>query len=179
MSDSMDGRAAGAADRAGRKGCFTVTATGAPGGGRSLLGSALALAARGWHVFPCAPGGKRPALRGNWQHLASADPAQVRSWWARSPYNIGVACGPSGLVVIDLDVSHEDAGMGPGGPAISGASVLAALCGQHGNRYPLPTYAVDTPSGGSHLYYAAAGRPVRNSAGRSARSSTSAPTAAT
>jgi hypothetical protein len=140
-----------------------VTAIGMAGGGRSLLRSALALAARGWHVFPCAPGGKRPALRGNWQHLASADPAQVRSWWSCRPYNIGVACGPSGLIVIDLDVSHGDVG----DPVTSGARALAALCDRHGQRYPLPTYSVGTPSGGSHLYYyAAAGRPVRNSAGR-------------
>ena len=73
----------------------------------ALLRSALAAAMRGWHVFPCAADGKRPALRGNWQDLATTSPGQVRDWWTRAPYNIGIACGPSGLVVIDLDMPHD------------------------------------------------------------------------
>ena len=32
---------------------------------------ALAAADAGWHVFPCAPGSKRPALRENWHDLAT------------------------------------------------------------------------------------------------------------
>ena len=78
---------------------------GQPSGG-PLLRSVLSLAERGWHVFPCVPGGKRPALRGNWQGLATTDPDRLRACWARTAYNIGVACGPSGLVVIDLDTPH-------------------------------------------------------------------------
>ena len=132
---------------------------------RALVRSALALAERGWHVFPCTPGGKRPALRGSWQNFATADPDRVRAWWARSAYNIGVSCGPSGLVVIDLDAPHT--GQLGGSPAAgSGADALVALCGQHGQPYPLPTYAVDTPSGGCHLYYAAPDGRIRNSASR-------------
>ena len=73
---------------------------------RTLLSSALSLAERGWHVFPCVPGGKRPALRGSWQDHATTEPARIRAWWSRAAYNIGIACGPSGLVVIDLDVPH-------------------------------------------------------------------------
>jgi hypothetical protein len=130
-----------------------------------LLRSALALAARDWHVFPCIPGGKRPALRGNWQDHATADQDRVRTWWARTAYNIGVSCGPSGLVVIDLDTPRT--GQPDDSPAAeSGTDTLAALCGQHGQSYPLPTYAVDTPSGGCHLYYAAPSGRIRNSAGR-------------
>ncbi len=49
---------------------------------------------------------------------------------------------------------------------MSGADALADLCDQHGQPYPLPTYAIDTPSGGCHLYYATPGSAVRNSAGR-------------
>jgi hypothetical protein len=37
---------------------------------------------------------------------------------------------------------------------------------QHGQPLPLPTYTLDTPSGGCHLYYAASAGRVRNSAGR-------------
>jgi hypothetical protein len=137
-----------------------------------LLRAALAAAMRGWHVFPCAVGGKRPALRGNWQDLATSSPGQVRDWWSRAPYNIGIACGPSGLVVIDLDLPHDDRG----GEAdadddavlfpLSGADRLSGLARRHGERYPGGTYIVDTPSGGCHLYFSAADRTLaRNSAG--------------
>ena len=137
----------------------------------ALLRSALDAAMRGWHVFPCAAGGKRPALRGNWQDLATTSPDQVRDWWARTPYNIGIACGPSGLAVIDLDMPHdveedeEEAGGGALFP-LSGADILSGLARQHGERYPGGTYIVDTPSGGCHLYFSVAGGTrVRNSAG--------------
>jgi Bifunctional DNA primase/polymerase, N-terminal len=131
------------------------------------LSSALAAADAGWHVFPCAPGSKRPALRENWQDLATTDPGRIRDWWARRPYNIGIACGQSGLVVIDLDVAGDGPGGRPGldGPA-SGADALQRLSRAHGQRYPAGTYTVDTPSGGSHLYFTAPATPVRNSAGR-------------
>lgn len=133
-------------------------------GGPVLVRLALAMAARGWHVFPCAPGAKQPALRGNWQLQATTDPARIRRWWARQPYNIGIACGPSMLVVLDLDVSH--ATPAPGKPG-EGTDTLAALCQQHGQPYPSGTYTVQTPSGGWHLYFRApAGNRIRNSAGR-------------
>jgi hypothetical protein len=143
------------------------------------LGSALAAADAGWHVFPCAPGSKRPALRENWQDLATTDPGRIRAWWARRPYNIGIACGQSGLVVIDLDVARDgkdgqgnqdghdaqDRHRGLDGP-VSGVDALQRLCRTHGQRYPAGTYTVDTPSGGTHLYFTAPPTPVRNSAGR-------------
>jgi hypothetical protein len=138
----------------------------------ALLRSALDAAMRGWHVFPCAADGKRPALRGNWQDLATTSPGQVRDWWTRAPYNIGIACGPSGLVVIDLDIPHDveedDEEEGADGALfpLSGADILSGLARQHGERYPGGTYTVDTPSGGWHLYFSVAGDArVRNSAG--------------
>jgi len=133
-----------------------------------LLRSALSLAERGWHVFPCVPGGKRPALRGSWQDHATTEPARVRAWWRRAVYNIGIACGPSMLVVIDLDVPHDIRKLpsAEDRSAVSGSDALATLCDQHGQPYPLPTYAVGTPSGGCHLYYAAPAGLVRNSVGR-------------
>jgi hypothetical protein len=137
----------------------------------ALLRSALAAAVLGWHVFPCAAGEKRPALRGNWQDLATTSPDQIRDWWARAPYNIGIACGPSGLVVIDLDMPHdtgeddEQAADGALFP-LSGADILSGLARQRGERYPGGTYIVDTPSGGCHLYFSVAeDARVRNSAG--------------
>lgn len=147
-----------------------MTSRAAPG----LLRSALRAAMRGWHVFPCAADGKRPALRGNWQDLATTSADQIRDWWTRAPYNIGIACGPSGLVVIDLDLPHdgeedkEEAAAGTLFP-LSGADILSRLARQHGERYPGGTYTVDTPSGGCHLYFSAASAAgdarVKNSAG--------------
>jgi len=139
-----------------------------------LLRSALAAALRGWHVFPCAADGKRPALRGNWQDLATTDPGQIRDWWNRAPYNIGIACGPSGLVVIDLDMPHDEAADEEAADGalfpLTGADILSGLARRHGERYPGGTYIVDTPSGGCHLYFSVAGDTagdarVRNSAG--------------
>ena len=133
----------------------------------ALLRSALAAAMSGWHVFPCAVDGKRPALRGNWQDLATTSPGQIRDWWAKAPYNIGIACGPSGLVVIDLDMPHDedDAAAGALFP-LSGADILSGLASQRGERYPGGTYTVDTPSGGCHLYFSTSADPrARNSAG--------------
>lgn len=104
-----------------------------------LLAAALDAASRGWAVFPVWPGSKRPAIRG-WQHHASTDPVVLRIWWRR-PYNIGIACGPSGLLVVDYD-----------DPATA----------RHGW---LPTYTVATPRG-EHWYYSVGPeRPGRCTAG--------------
>jgi hypothetical protein len=145
-----------------------VTAAGVYRADPVLLRPALSMAARGWHVFPCAPGTKRPALQENWQQIATTDPARIRRWWTCLPYNIGIACGPSMLIVIDLDVPHDGRADGPMGgqmPA-SGADTLAALCRRRGQPYPSGTFAVKTQSGGCHLYFAACAKRVRNSAGR-------------
>ena len=64
---------------------------------------ALALAALGLYVFPCRAKGKEPFTAHGWQD-ATTDPDIIRAWWKRWPdANIGVACGPSGIVVIDID----------------------------------------------------------------------------
>jgi hypothetical protein len=67
-----------------------------------LLEAALGLASRNWQVFPLRPRDKRPAVR-NWQTRATADPDRITRAWTAGPFNIGIACGPSRLVVIDLD----------------------------------------------------------------------------
>ena len=72
-----------------------------------LLSAALDYAARGWHVFPLRPGQKRPALQSDWEGRATTDPDRIRGCWEHDDYNIGIACGPSGLVVVDLDTPKE------------------------------------------------------------------------
>lgn len=132
--------------------------------GAGLLRAALSAAERGWHVFPLIPGSKRPAIR-RWEQRATTDCGRIRRCWEHRPYNIGVAAGPSGLVVVDLDTTK------PGEDGPDGAEALASLCQQHGQ--PLAhgtTYTVTTPSSGLHLYYAAPeGTTLRNTAGQVAR----------
>jgi hypothetical protein len=110
---------------------------------------AARLAARGWHVFPCLPGSKRPAVD-RWEQRACADPGLVQRYWPGPRHNIGVAPGPSGLVVIDLDPPD-------------GRAHLEAL----GHGIPA-TFTVSTSRpGGEHLYFAMpSGRGIRNSAGK-------------
>lgn len=132
-----------------------------------LRDAALAAAAKGWHVFPCAPGAKHPGLKGNWQDLATTDPARIRAWWGRKPWNIGIACAPSGLVVLDLDVpGHANAGHDTGSGQLTGAEELARLCDRQGQPFPEATFTVRTPSGGTHLYFTAPAAPVGNSASK-------------
>ncbi|MFD2355386.1 bifunctional DNA primase/polymerase [Nonomuraea ferruginea] len=132
---------------------------------------ALAAAARGWHVFPLAPHDKRP-LPGftAWEQHATTDTALIRHMWARSPFNIGIACRPSGLVVLDLDVPKPDEHppVNWALPGIhDGADVLASLCEQADHPLPLETFMVRTRRGGTHLYFTAPDDlDLRNSAGK-------------
>lgn len=122
---------------------------------------------RGYHLFPLIPGDKRPAVS-NWEQWATTDPARLSQWPARA--GTGLACGPSGLVVVDLDahtneIPDEWAARG----CYDGGSVYAWLWAQHdtSGRSWAETLAVETASGGGHLYYRAPTQPtIRNSAGK-------------
>jgi hypothetical protein len=72
--------------------------------GDRLTAAAVDYAARGWHVFPLWPGSKAPAVPDQWERRATTDLDLIRRWWSARPYNIGIAVGPSGLYVVDLDV---------------------------------------------------------------------------
>lgn len=124
----------------------------------NLRAWALHLAARGWHVFPITPGAKKPPVIDRWETRASTDSDQIHRWWHHTPYSIGIATGPSGLVVVDLGTTKHGqrppdrwaTTLGIG----SGVGVLRALARRQGTTVT-PTYAVTTPSGGWHLYYTA------------------------
>ncbi len=136
----------------------------------ALLPAAIAAAERGWHVFPLIPGDKRPAVR-SWEPRATTDAERIACCWAVGAFNVGIATGPSRLVVIDLDTpkNPDDAVPEPwqGAGVVDGADVLAALCEQYRQPYPCETFTVRTASGGTHLYFTApAGEPLRNSAGK-------------
>jgi hypothetical protein len=36
-----------------------------------------------------------------WKHQAATDRDQIQNWWESVGFNIGIACGPSGLLVVD------------------------------------------------------------------------------
>ncbi len=133
--------------------------------------AALRLASGGWPVLAChspiegrcscgdrscpSPG-KHPVSR-HGLHDATIDPAVIESWWCGARYaNPAVRTGArpagAGVIVLDIDPAHE------------GDTSLARLVAVHS---PLPaTLEVLTGGGGRHLYFACAGPPVPNSAGR-------------
>lgn len=111
-----------------------------------LMQAALALAERQMVVFPLGRLRKVPLIR-EWHERATTDMEQVRRWWTDSPgANIGLVCGRSGLLVVDLDVKN----------GLDGPAVWRDLCRQLGiDADQLDTVRVSTPSGGQHLYFAA------------------------
>lgn len=70
----------------------------------SHLGRAAAkLAAISYDVHPLRPRAKVPATRAGFKD-ASRDAGRITRWWDAMPAaNIGVACGASGIVVLDID----------------------------------------------------------------------------
>ncbi len=118
-----------------------------------VLSYALRYAARGWHVFPCAPRGKQPfgklAPRGVYD--ATIDGAMIRDWFRRhSSLNLAIACGASGLAVLDVDTRDGKVG----------DEELGALERQHG-QLPMTPRAI-TGSGGLHYLFRAPEHRLRN-----------------
>lgn len=125
----------------------------------TLLKAALQYAARGWAVFPCReqPGEPYRDKQGNLVtprektpytakgvHDASSEPDKIRRWWQKWPAAlIGVNCGQSGLVVIDLDNKNGK----------FGSQAFASLGFDNGGALHS-----QTPSGGFHLVFAGTGK---------------------
>jgi hypothetical protein len=106
---------------------------------------ALHLAELGWHVFPVDYRGKRPLVK--WGDDATTDTEQIVAWFAGRTRNIGIACGPSGLLVIDEDEY----------------CALDDYANSIGEKVP-DTYTVET-SKGFHYYFRAPSGQVGNSEG--------------
>ena len=98
---------------------------------------ALALAARGFKVFPIKAGVKAPPLVAEWPDKATTDAETIRDWWSTTPdANTGIHC--AGLVVVDVDARK------------GGDVSLAAL----DMIYEVPaTLTTRTPTGGRHLFF--------------------------
>lgn len=156
----------------------------------ALLAAALDLAARGWSVLPLRAGDKRPAFPGHtadgctgqdprcrnghvgWERRATTDPDRIRRAWTARNWNIGVACGPSRLIVVDLDTTKPGKETAPPDwrlpGVVDGMDVLAVLAERAGRPLPLDTFTVRTARGGTHLYFRHPGGPLlRNTAGDS------------
>lgn len=102
-------------------------------------------ALRGAKIFPIAPGTKDPATPNGWKD-ASSDPAQIAEWLKINPdFNWGLACGPSGLFVYDID------------PA--GLEWWANLLETRDDirQEVQDALTVRTPKGGMHVYFQGTG----------------------
>ncbi|MDF2270681.1 bifunctional DNA primase/polymerase [Streptomyces coacervatus] len=146
----------------------------------ALLSAALEAAQRGWPVILLHPRDKRPVghaekycphngrcIEGHKtpEQRATTDAALLTAAWAQRPYNVGVATGPSGLLVVDLDTLKPEELKG----APDGATSFAALCERAEQTVPA-TYRVRTARGGEHLYFTQPpGARLHNTAGRLAK----------
>ncbi|MEW2082095.1 bifunctional DNA primase/polymerase [Streptomyces sp. NPDC005283] len=132
----------------------------------ALLHAALDAAERGWYVIPLQPGRKVPALHGEksctrqgpcasshvkWEQRATTDPETIERCWAAGPFNVGIATGPSGLVVVDLDMPKPNSSA----DTPCGVTTFRALCERTGQPVPTTRTIRTASGGGRHLYLAA------------------------
>jgi hypothetical protein len=102
---------------------------------------------RGWFIFPAPPGGKLSYLskddNGN-RWGATNDPAVAKQYFEDHPRaGIGIACGESGIFVVEADTIK--------GHGVDGLASLQQLQAQHGI---LPTTLMaQSPSGSVHYYF--------------------------
>lgn len=100
---------------------------------------AVALADQGYYVFPLRANRKEPAIR-KWAIRAASNEVALGRIW-REESNIGIACGPSNIAVLDVD------------PRNGGNDSWEQLASDIGaeNFQGIPT--VQTPGGGMHYYF--------------------------
>ncbi|QJY47924.1 bifunctional DNA primase/polymerase [Pseudonocardia broussonetiae] len=102
-------------------------------------------------MFPAVPRGKVPAIA-DWENAATTDLDQITAWWRSAPWNVAVSAGPSGLLVVDLDVRRGASAPSRRASVRGGYDILDRLAAAAGEIPPTDTYTVATP-GGLHLYF--------------------------
>lgn len=123
-------------------------------GDSDKLTAALSYAARGWYVFPCHESGERAKSPYSQHGLndATTDAETIKTWWRRWPdAAIGLNCGRSGILAVDLDTKNGHDGLTTW--AALGIDDAGALISQ-------------TPSGGKHIIFTANGAQLGNTAGK-------------
>jgi len=142
----------------------------------SLMHAALNAVGRGFSVFPVAAGDKVPhPMSGyrdavgqyhGWGETATNRSDLVAHFWnyVDPQANIGIACKPSSLLVVDLDVPREPGKLAGTrweylhagyGDFVTGEALwdeMVYTLGE-GDTYADQTYTVRTGSGGIHKYY--------------------------
>ena len=113
----------------------------------SALDEVLRHAAHGFKIFP-VDARKRPLIE-HWRDDATSDPSAIKAWWERWPHADPALALPAGMVVVDIDVKHGRDGYRDFRDR--------AGCDPQDVLTPQST----TPSGGLHLFYAAA-KPYKN-----------------
>lgn len=120
----------------------------------SLLETAIKYANAGWYVFPTRERpskpfvtktgktkilpAKAPYYKGGF-YLATLDIKQITEWWTKHPNaGIGISCGPSNLVVVDIDVKDGRKGFD---------NFMSLQISDEGALHSA------TPSGGTHIIY--------------------------
>lgn len=92
-------------------------------------------ARNGFYVFPTKQDKSPYVMKG--VRAATTDEKQIRRWWKKWPdANIGIACGPSGIFVLDFDSYKEN---------YRGEELLS--------EQDYKTVTVKTGNGGTHLWY--------------------------
>lgn len=147
---------------------------------QSRLTAALKALSDGFTIFPTEPGDKTPiriyqdrspedapwTIR--WSEVATNDLDTVIRWWTHAPMaNIGIACKPSGLLVVDCDQPKREWMLNDTpwsylhevfGPLVDGETLYDAVVQRYGGAGAVAdafdTYCVSTGSGGLHAYYA-------------------------
>lgn len=108
------------------------------------LETALTLARAGAFIFPCqgrGPTRKQPCKGVYWRSVSTRDETRIKYWWKQFPEAVpGIDLAKTELFVVDCDCKPSN-----------GLEWLAEYAGKHGDDLSIP--AVDTPSGGRHLYY--------------------------
>ncbi|MBM9504537.1 bifunctional DNA primase/polymerase [Actinacidiphila acididurans] len=138
----------------------------------NLIAYAVQAVQRGFRVFPVEPLGKTPhtlipgqSFTLRWGEAATHSLDRVIEYWSRWPdANIGIACKPSGLLVVDCDMPKQEyalagteyAGLHDRfGSLVDGTDVYRHICESLSGdwRECHDTYRVCTGSLGCHYYY--------------------------
>src|ERR1700674_3892356 len=109
---------------------------------KELISSILAATSRGWLIFPLAAGSKIP-LQGpaGFKDSVNDTKAALKLFEGIPHANIGIDCGRSGLVVVDIDPRN-------------GGTIEKAV-GLFGPNFRAPMIpVVGTAGGGTHHYFA-------------------------